>query len=444
MAWMRTAAQLQLQWKMNGHIRISILVRGYGVVILKQGLICYLAQHEDEEEIAYDVAELKELLVNIEIEAAAVVVQRRHPDVNFLFGEGKVQEVKQQAAEASIEAVIFNRELSPRQVKALADLFEEVEIWDRTQVVLEIFSRRARSREGKIQVDLASLSYLYPRLLGLGGVLSRLGGGIGTRGPGETKLEVLRRMVRDRIHDLKEEMTAVRRNRALLRQQRQSAGIPVVSLVGYTNTGKSTLLNALSQSNQPALAEDRLFATLDPLSRRIQLPSGRAALLSDTVGFIRHLPQKLKEAFAATLEELQEAGLLLHVIDLTSPYMEQQAEAVDEILGELALDDRPLIRVYNKLDRYEGAPPADGAAVSARTGANLDLLRQLIENVLFPEQELDILVPYDRLNEIGRLRDYLKVITEEYRGDGVQFTLRGRPQDLERLRAHLRAPGPEK
>jgi GTP-binding protein HflX len=410
-------------------------------MILKKGLICYLAQREDEEEIAYDVAELKELLLNIEIEADTVVVQRRRPDVNYLFGEGKAQEVKEQAAGEEIEAVIFNRELSPRQVKALEDLFEDVEIWDRTQVVLEIFSRRARSREGKIQVDLARLSYLYPRMLGLGGVLSRLGGGIGTRGPGETKLEVLRRSVRERIHNLREEMTVVSQSRAVLRQRRQSAGMPVVSLVGYTNAGKSTLLNALSQSNQPAVAEDRLFVTLDPLSRRIHLPSGRTALLTDTVGFIHDLPKKLKEAFAATLEELQEAGLLLHVIDLTSPYWEQQAMAVEGILGELALDDHSLIKVYNKLDRFEGDPPTDGVAVSALRGANLDLLRQSIESALFPEQELEILVPYNRLNEVGRLRDYLKVMAEEYLGDGVRFTVRGRQQDLDRLRSRLAGDG---
>jgi GTP-binding protein HflX len=406
-------------------------------MILKKGLICYLAQREDEEEIAYDVAELRELLLNVEIEAEAVVVQHRRPDVNYLFGEGKAQEVKEQAAAEEIEAVIFNRELSPRQVKSLEDLFEDVEIWDRTQVVLEIFSRRARSREGKIQVDLARLSYLYPRMLGLGGVLSRLGGGIGTRGPGETKLEVLRRAAREHIHNLREEMAVVSQSRAVLRQRRQSAGIPVVSLVGYTNAGKSTLLNALSQSSQPAVAEDRLFVTLDPLSRRIPLPSGRTALLTDTVGFIQNLPKKLKEAFAATLEELQEAVLLLHVIDLTSPYWEQQAMAVEEILGQLALDDHVLIKVYNKLDQFEGDPPADGVAVSALHGTNLDLLRQLIESALFPEQELEILVPYNRLNEIGRLRDYLKVMGEEYLGDGVRFTVRGRQQDLDRLRSRL-------
>jgi GTP-binding protein HflX len=410
-------------------------------MILKKGLICYLAQREDEEEIAYDVAELKELLLNIEIEADTVVVQRRRPDVNYLFGEGKAQEVKEQAAGEEIEAVIFSRELSPRQVKALEDLFEDVELWDRTQVVLEIFSRRARSREGKIQVDLARLSYLYPRMLGLGGVLSRLGGGIGTRGPGETKLEVLRRSVRERIHNLREEMTVVSQSRAVLRQRRQSAGMPVVSLVGYTNAGKSTLLNALSQSNQPAVAEDRLFVTLDPLSRRIHLPSGRTALLTDTVGFIHDLPKKLKEAFAATLEELQEASLLLHVIDLTSPYWEQQAMAVEGILGELALDDHPLIKVYNKLDQFEGDPPTDGVAVSALRGANLDLLRQSIESALFPEQELEILVPYNRLNEVGRLRDYLKVMAEEYLGDGVRFTVRGRQQDLDQLRSRLAGDG---
>jgi GTP-binding protein HflX len=274
-------------------------------------------------------------------------------------------------------------------------------------------------------------------MLGLGGVLSRLGGGIGTRGPGETKLEVLRRTVRNQIHELKEEMADVRQSRAVLRTRRQSAGIPVVSLVGYTNAGKSTLLNALSASPHQALAEDRLFATLDPLSRRIHLPSGRTVLLTDTVGFIQDLPKKLREAFAATLEELQEADLLLHVIDLASPYMEQQTAAVEKILGELALDGRPLIRVYNKLDKFEGDLPSGEVAVSALRGANLDILRKRVEEALFPEQELEILVPYDRLNEVGRLRDYLKVIAEEYMGDGVRFTLRGRPQDLDRLRSRL-------
>ena len=258
------------------------------------------------KEIAYDVAELKELMVNIGSRRWPWWCSAAGRTSTTCLARARRGRSSRQVAGASIEAVIFNRELSPRQVKALEDLFEDVEIWDRTQIVLEIFSRRARSREGKIQVDLARLSYLYPRDVGVGrGAFPPWGRHRHPMGPGETKLEVLRRVVRDRIHDLKKEMAAVRQSRAVLRQQRQSAGIPVVSLVGYTNAGKSTLLNALSRSSQPALAEDRLFATLDPLSRRIHLPSGRAALLTDTVGFIRDLPKKLKEAFAATLEELR-------------------------------------------------------------------------------------------------------------------------------------------
>ncbi|MBC7325618.1 MAG: GTPase HflX, partial [Moorella sp. (in: Bacteria)] len=193
------------------------------------------------------------------------------------------------------------------QVKRLEDLFTTAEVWDRTQVILEIFRRRAQSREGKIQVELARLTYLYPRIMGLGGVLSRLGGGIGTRGPGETKLEILRRSIREQIYELRKGLAAVQKDRALLRKLRVEEGIPTVSLVGYTNAGKSTLLNALAASEKKVLAQDQLFATLDPVSRRLRLPSGRLATLTDTVGFIKELPPRLKEAFRATLEELFEA-----------------------------------------------------------------------------------------------------------------------------------------
>lgn len=405
--------------------------------MVKKGIICYLALEEKDEEISYDLAELKELARNIEIEVIDAVVQHRRPDPNYLLGEGKLLEVKECVLAQGLQAVIFNRELSPRQVKHLEDLLEGAEIWDRTQVILEIFRRRAQSREGKIQVEVARLTYLYPRIHGLGGVLSRLGGGIGTRGPGETKLEVLRRAVRRRIYHLQKELQEVRQKREIVRTLRQEKGLPVISLVGYTNAGKSTLLNALSLSPHKVLVRDQLFATLDPVSRRIRLPSGRQALLTDTVGFVKDLPQKLKEAFKATLEELFAASLLLHVIDLTSPYMDRQVAAVEELLKELGLYHRPILRVYNKMDKYEGILPLDGVAISALQGTNLHELLNCIEEELFPHQEMTILVPFNRLGELARLRDRLEVVTEEYLPEGVQVTIRGRSGDLQKLRARI-------
>ncbi|MGB9662560.1 MAG: GTPase HflX [Moorellaceae bacterium] len=409
---------------------------------MKRGLIGYLALEEKEEEIGYDLAELRELARNIEIEVLDAVVQHRRPDPNYLLGEGKVWEIKERLPAEEIQAVIFNRELSPRQVKHLEDLLEGAEIWDRTQVILEIFRRRAQSREGKIQVEMARLTYLYPRIHGLGGVLSRLGGGIGTRGPGETKLEVLRRTVRRRIYQLKKELEEVQQNREVLRSLRRERGLPVIALVGYTNAGKSTLLNALSLSAHKVLVRDGLFATLDPVSRRIRLPSGRQALLTDTVGLVKDMPQKLKEAFKATLEELFAADLLLHVIDLTSPYLDRQAAAVEEILQEMGLADRPLLKVYNKIDQYRGVLPLDGVTISALHGANLGELLKQIEEKLFPPQEMTILVPFNRLGELARLRDRLEVVTEEYLPGGVEVKVRGRSRDLQKLRSRIKGDYP--
>ena len=408
------------------------------VSVAKKGLIGYLADSRTtEEEIAYDLAELKELLKNIDMEAVSHVVQRRAPDLNYFFGEGKIREVKEKVREEGIEAVVFNRELSPRQVRALEDLFGEVEVWDRTQVILEIFRRRARSREGKIQVELARLTYLFPRLYGLGGMLSRLGGGIGTRGPGETKLEVLRRTVRDRITELRRELAEVRQNRARLRHHRREEGIPCAVLVGYTNAGKSTLLNALAQEGEKVLAEDRLFATLDPVSRRARLPSGRTVLVTDTVGFIKDLPPKLKEAFKATLEELEAADLLLHVIDLTSPYLDQQGAEVEAILEELGLAGKPLLKVYNKLDAYSGTPPRDGVAISALLGVNLEGLLARVEELLFPEEEMVVHVSFAQMGVIAQFRERIRVVEERYHPSGARLVLRGRPPDLARLKARL-------
>jgi len=405
---------------------------------VKRGVLCYLAQDEKDEEISYNLAELKELAQNIDIEVKDYLFQRRRPDPNYLLGEGKVQELKEKVERENIEAAIFNLELSPRQILRLEERLEKVEIWDRTQVILEIFRRRARSREGKIQVELARLSYLYPRMLGLGEVLSRLGGGIGTRGPGETKLEVLRRSVRRRIYALRRELEEIRRNREVLRQRRVKNAIPVVALVGYTNAGKSTLLNALSLTENKVLAEDRLFATLDPVSRRIRLPSGREILLTDTVGFIQHMPPKLKEAFKATLEELSSADLLLHVIDLTSPYMERQVAAVESILEELDLIHRPLLKVYNKVDKFTGIIPVDGLAISALHGTNLPLLLRRLEEELFTVEEMTLWVPFTHLGELARARDRVEVVEETYMPQGVEVLLRGLPQDLRVLEARIR------
>lgn len=404
---------------------------------MKQGIICYLALEEDDEEVAYAIAELKELAWNVGIEIVDAVVQRRRPDPNYLLGEGKVLEIKERIEREQIGAAVFNRELSPRQVMRLEDLLDAAEVWDRTQVILEIFRRRAHSREGKIQVELARLTYLYPRMMGLGGVLSRLGGGVGTRGPGETKLEVLRRAVRRRIYHLQGELKEIRKNRALLRGLRRREGVPVISLVGYTNAGKSTLMNALSLSEHKVLVKDQLFATLDPVSRRIRLPSGREAVLTDTVGFIKDLPPKLKDAFKATLEELLEADLLLHVIDLTSPYLDRQVAAVESLLGELKLFDRPVIKVYNKMDCYEGPFPADGVPVSALHGTNLHLLLERVEAMLAPVREETVFVPFGRLGEVARLGDRLEILAEEYLPDGVRFSLRGQPAALEKLKKRL-------
>ncbi|ACX52717.1 GTP-binding proten HflX [Ammonifex degensii KC4] len=405
---------------------------------MEKGVICYLAQEEEEEEIEYDLQELKELLRNVDIETVATVVQRRLPDPHYLLGPGKITEVKELVEREKIQAVVFNRELSPRQVQALEDFFgPEVAVWDRTQVILEIFRRRAQSREGKIQVELARLTYLYPRLYGLGGTLSRLGGGVGTRGPGETKLEVLRRALRRRITELRRELEEVRASRDLLRRHRQRSGIPVVSLVGYTNAGKSTLLNALAGEGKEVLAEDRLFATLDPVSRRVILPSGRVFLLTDTVGFIKDLPPKLKEAFKATLEELETADLLLHVIDLTSPYLDEQQRAVESLLEELGLAEKPILKVYNKVDRYTGILPADGVVISALKKINLDQLLHQIEARLFPEEEMELFLPFTSLGKLEKWRERVRVVAEEYGSEGVKVTVRGRPEDLARLRVQV-------
>ncbi len=297
------------------------------------------------------LVELRELCRTSGVEVFdAAVQQRPQPDPRYLLGKGKLADVVIRALQMGANCLLFDHELSPAQARSIAD-FTELRVIDRTQVILDIFAQRAHSREGKIQVELAQLKYRLPRLAQRNTAFSRLAGGIGGRGPGEQKLEIDRRRVRDRIHRLERELKEIEKARDQRRTRRRREGLPVISIVGYTNAGKSTLLNALTKSD--VLAEDRLFATLDPKSSRLRFPRDTEAIITDTVGFIRNLPRELMAAFRATLDELQEADLLLHVIDVSNPGFEEQIEAVDNILRELDIAGKPLLKVLNKADRID-------------------------------------------------------------------------------------------
>ena len=328
--------------------------------------------------------ELAELVCSAGGQVVGSVVQRlERPLAATYIGPGKAQEAKELAWELKADLAVVDDELSPAQARNLEEILE-VPVIDRTQVILDIFAQRARTKEGKLQVELAQLTYQLTRLTGSGASLSRLGGGIGTRGPGETKLETDRRRIRRRIALIRRELEQVRRTRSVQRAGRRRTGLPVIALVGYTNAGKSTLMNALTRAG--VLAEDRLFATLDPTIRRVSLGPGRDALLADTVGFLRKLPHQLVAAFRATLEEVQEADILLHVVDASDPNASAQMEAVEAVLDELGVLGKPTVVAFNKLDaaadpalveEWARKTPA-AAAISAKTGAGLERLRSLL------------------------------------------------------------------
>jgi GTP-binding protein HflX len=301
------------------------------------------------QELSLD--ELAELADTAGLVAAGTMIQRvRKKNPKFIMGKGKLAELEVKALQANASVIIFDQELSPTQIRNLAEVTER-KILDRTQLILDIFAQHATSASGKLQVEMAQLKYTLPRLVGKNRAMSRLMGGIGGRGPGETKLEMDRRRIDDRLTRLKKELAQVRKRRTQTRERRAKAGLPIVSLVGYTNAGKSTLLNTLTQSK--VLAEDKLFATLDPTSRRIRFPQEREVVLTDTVGFIRRLPPDLREAFRATLEELESADLLVLVCDASHPEVEEQVEAVRAILADMELDAIPSLLVLNKWDRLD-------------------------------------------------------------------------------------------
>jgi GTP-binding protein HflX len=332
--------------------------------------------------------ELRELARSAGSSVVAEVGVRRHQPVAGTFlGSGKLEELAALTRERQGQTMIFSQELSPAQQRNIEEAVG-VKTLDRTQLILDIFAQRARSQEGKVQVELAQLRYLLPRLVGKGIMLSRLGGGIGTRGPGEQKLEVDRRRIRSRIQRLTGDLERLGARREAMRARRRETETPVVALVGYTNAGKSTLLNRLSGA--AATAKNQLFTTLDPLARRVKLESGESFLLTDTVGFLHHLPHHLIEAFKATLEEARDADVLLHVLDASHPLAAERARAVDEVLQELELKAKPMVTALNKSDRVQDAQRLDAlerlyasaAAVSARTGEGLDRLGDLLSQSL--------------------------------------------------------------
>ena len=369
----------------------------------------------DEESLM----ELSELVDTAGGDTAGIILQSREkPDPHSFIGEGKVEEVKRMVDNEKATMVIFDNDLSPSQIRVLTELLG-VQVIDRSGLILDIFAQRARTKEGCLQVELAQYQYLLPRLIGMWSHLERQGGTggspIGTKGPGETQLETDRRHIRRKIDKLKEELEEVRRVRATQRQRRQKNEIPVVAIVGYTNAGKSTLLNAITGAGIPA--NDRLFDTLDTTTRLLAVSDTLDVVISDTVGFIRKLPHQLVEAFKATLEELEYADLLLHVIDVSNPEWEEQARIVDDLIRELGADSIPCIRVYNKCDVAFGFQRREENAVSlsARTGEGVaDLLAAIDKKLDKGTKRVTLHLPYDKAGALDALYREARVESVEY------------------------------
>jgi GTP-binding protein HflX len=389
------------------------------------------------------LAEFRELVSSAGAEVAAELLQRRpRPDPATLVGSGKVEEIAGVVASTEADLVLFDQDLSPTQLRNLEAALP-CRVLDRTQLILDIFARHARTREGQLQVELAQLEYMLPRLVGRGKSMSQLGGGIGTRGPGETKLETDRRQIQRRIDQLKRDLESVRRVRKEQRRRREAVPVPTVALVGYTNAGKSTLFNALTGS--AVLSSSRMFATLDPKLRAIELPSRRKILLSDTVGFIRNLPHTLVTSFRATLEEVEQAEVLLHVRDAASGYGDEQKSQVEKVLGELDSLAKPRIEVLNKidlLDEHERGGLRERqvgeALVSARTGEGLDDLLKAIDAALISDPVLvaELRVPQQKGDVLAAIEAGMVVHERSYEGNLVHLRVSGPASLLGRLRAY--------
>lgn len=377
-----------------------------------------------QEDIDASLEELSELAKTAGAVTVGKVVQSRdqvHPGT--YVGKGKIDEIKSLLWELDATGIICDDELSPAQMKNLQDELD-AKVMDRTLVILDIFAARASTSEGKIQVELAQLKYRQTRLAGFGTAMSRLGGGIGTRGPGEKKLEMDRRLIKNRIALLNRELKSVKQHREVTREKRAKSRIPVAAIVGYTNAGKSTLLNALTGAD--ILAEDKLFATLDPTTRSLKLPSGQEILLTDTVGFIRKLPHHLVDAFKSTLEEAKYADFIIHVVDASNPQWDAQMHVVYMTLQDLGVVDKKILTVFNKCDRITGEEilqdfRADKTLrISAKTGMGLDTLKEVFEDMLRDGKVLlKHTFPYEKAGEIQKIRKYGELLKEEYRPEGI-------------------------
>ena len=388
--------------------------------IPEQAILVSVDTGEFDCEISLD--ELEELSETAGAQVIARMVQKRPaPDPASYLGSGRLEELAEFCTAHTADLIIVDGEISPSQQRNIENA-TDVRVIDRTTLILDIFAARARSSEGKLQVELAQLKYTLPRLSGKGRELSRLGGGIGTRGPGETKLETDRRHIRGRINRLENELKELEKRRGLLRARRAKDGVETVAIVGYTNAGKSTLMNALTQAE--VLVEDKLFATLDPTSRALVLPDGRRVMLIDTVGFIRRLPHNLVEAFKSTLEEAAVADVILNVCDASDPEYPNHIKVTDEILDSLGCKDKPVVYVYNKVDKIGGAEPfrteKNSVSISALEGRGFDRLLEAIAKALPPSRiRLKMLIPYSDGSAAAALRKDGVVHSEEYRENGI-------------------------
>ena len=402
----------------------------------------------NDKNFDYSVEELKNLAEACSVEVADVLTQKlERVNSAHYIGSGKVEEVAHLVAKNDANLVIFNDELSPSQIRNLEHELQ-CKVIDRTILILDIFASRAKTREAQLQVEVAQLKYMMPRLIGLNASLSRQAGGIGSKGPGEKKLELDRRRIEEQIHKLNKELDALVLGRQNQRKQKKKNATPVVALVGYTNAGKSTTMNALlnvsnAEADKSVFEKNMLFATLETSTRQIQLPDNKQFLLTDTVGFVSKLPHQLVKAFRSTLEEVTEADLLLHVVDLSHPEFQAQIEITNKVLDELGVKETPMVYVYNKADLVDNefTPSTQEAVrISAKNLTNIDTLINSIKSHLFHHYVKEtFLIPYDKGNIISYLNDHATVFETEYLDNGTLITVECSDQDVERFHQYKKS-----